>query len=283
MNKIGYGIGVAALAVALAAGLFWWRSATPPAPPAPAPEVAAAVPPASQPSAVEPAVRYPIEAPLAASAAPGETAAQATEPASRVKTALNELLGPPTVLQWVQLDDFARRLVATVDNLARAQAASQLWPVNPTPGRFGPSETPQGQLIATTNHARYAAFVAMVESVDSRRAVMVYRGLYPLFQSAYEDLGYPGRHFNDRLVDVIDHLLATPEPADPPAVQLVEVKGSVPSTRPWVRYEFSDPEHEARSAGQKILLRMGLGQQRRLKAKLAEIRRLVTQRAAGGG
>lgn len=281
MTKIGYGISVVVLAAALAAGFFWWRSATPPAPPAPAPapEVAAAVPPTPPPSAVEPAVRYPIEEPLAASAPQGETAAQATEPTSRIKTALNELLGPPKVLQWVQLDDFARRLVATVDNLARPQAASQLWPVNPTPGRFSPSETPLGQLITTTNHARYSAFVTMVESVDSRRAVAVYRGLYPLFQSAYEDLGYPGRHFNDRLVDVIDHLLTTPDPTEPLAVQLVEVKGSVPSTRPWVRYEFADPEHEARSSGQKILLRMGSDQRRRLKAKLVEVRRLVTQRA----
>ncbi len=38
---------------------------------------------------------------------------------------------------------------------------------------------------------------------------------------------------------------------------LVEVKGSVPSLRPWVRYEFVDPDLEAQSAGRKILMRMG--------------------------
>jgi hypothetical protein len=110
----------------------------------------------------------------------------------------------------------------------------------------------------------------------------MYRELYPLFQSAYEGIGFPGRHFNDRLVDVIDHLLATPEPTEPLTVQQVDVKGSVPSLRPWVRYEFSDPELEARSAGQKIFLRIGLEHQRRLKAKLAEVRRLVTQPTSGG-
>ena len=40
---------------------------------------------------------------------------------------------------------------------------------------------------------------------------VVYERLYPLFQQAYEDLGYPGKYFNDRLVEVIDHLLQTPE------------------------------------------------------------------------
>jgi hypothetical protein len=281
MTKTGYGIGAAVLIAALAAGFLWWRQAStpPPALPTSPPEVAVAAPPAPAPA--EPAVKYPIEVPPAAS-----SAAQATDPASRIQVALSELMGPEAVSKWVPLDDFARRLVATVDNLARSQAAPRLWPLNPMPGQFSPTPPAQDQVIGEVNHARYAAFVSLVESVDSARAVAVYRALYPLFQSAYEELGYPGRHFNDRLVEVIDHLLATPEPTGPLAVQLVEVKGSVPSTRPWVRYEFADPELEARSAGQKILLRVGNEQQRRLKAKLADIRRLVTQPAPpapGGG
>ncbi|MGY4831253.1 DUF3014 domain-containing protein [Sphaerotilaceae bacterium SBD11-9] len=275
MTKTGYGVSAAVLIAALALGFLWWREVTPPAPPVSPPEVAAPAPSGPAPAAsAEPAVRYPVEVPTAAS-----SAAAATDPASRIQVALNELLGPDTVLKWVQLDDFARRLVATVDNLARSHAAPRLWPIHPAPGQFSTSQQGQERVIGEANHARYAAFVSLVESVDSARAVAVYRGLYPLFQSAYEDLGYPGRYFNDRLVEVIDHLLATPEPSAALVVQLVEVKGSVPSTRPWVRYEFADPEHEARSAGQKMLLRMGGEQQRRLKAKLAEIRRLITQPA----
>ncbi|WP_425258398.1 DUF3014 domain-containing protein [Rubrivivax sp. RP6-9] len=280
MTRIGQGIGVVVLVAAVAAGLWWWRSAPAPAPDAPAaaPPVASAEPPTPVPSAALPAVRYPI----GASAAQAEAATASTGPASALKQALDELLGPQAVLQWLQLDDFARRLVATVDNLPREHAAARLWPVHPTPGRFGPNETPQGAVIGAGNHARYTAFVDWIERVDSRRAVAVYRSLYPMFQSAYEDLGFPGRHFNDRLVDVIDHLLATPEPTTPLAVRLVEVKGDVPSLRPWVRFEFSDPGLQARSAGQKLLLRLGPEHQRRLKAKLAEVRSLVTQPAPGG-
>lgn len=283
MTRVSLGIGAVVLVAAVTASYFWWRSATAPAPSAPAPEVAAAPQPAPAPSAAMPAVRYPIEAPVGASAAQAEAAAAASAPAVSFKTALDALLGRAAVLQWLQLDDFARRLVATVDNLPREHAAAQLWPFNPTPGRFSPTETPQGAVIGSTNHARYAAFVDWVHGVDSRRAVAVYRSLYPLFQRAYEDLGFPGRHFNDRLVDVIDHLLATPEPAAPLAVHLLEVKGNVPSLRPWVRFEFSDPELQARSAGQKLLLRVGLANEQRLKAKLAEIRSLITQPASGGG
>ena len=58
-------------------------------------------------------------------------------------------------------------------------------------------------------------------------------------------------------------------------LRLVEVKGEVPSTRPWTRYEFADPELEALSAGQKIMVRVGPENERRLKAKLAQFRQQV--------
>jgi hypothetical protein len=36
--------------------------------------------------------------------------------------------------------------------------------------------------------------------VDTRKAVALYVDLYPLFQGAYAELGYPNRYFNDRLI-----------------------------------------------------------------------------------
>jgi hypothetical protein len=87
---------------------------------------------------------------------------------------------------------------------------------------------------------------------------------YPLFQQAYRELGYPDGYFNDRLVEVIDHLLAAPE-----------VKGPVALAKPWIMWEYADPKLEALSAGHKILVRVGPENAARLKAKLREVRRQV--------
>jgi hypothetical protein len=43
-----------------------------------------------------------------------------------------------------------------------------------------------------------------------------------------------------------------------------------------VLYEFADPELEARSAGQKLLLRMGPANAARVKSRLREFRRQIT-------
>lgn len=189
--------------------------------------------------------------------------------AADVAGALAELLGRNAL---VVTDDFPRRFVATVDNLGRAHAPPLMWPVTPTAGRFTVQEAGGSTVIAADNSARYAPFVLLAEGVDAAAAVRLYTRMYPLLQGAYRELGFPGKSFHRRMVEVIDLLLATPPPPHPLQVQLVEVRGTVPSERPWVRYEYADPALEALSAGQKILLRVGPDNQKRLKAKLAELR-----------
>ncbi len=106
----------------------------------------------------------------------------------------------------------------------------------------------------------------------------MYRRYYPLFQRAYQELGYPNAYFNDRVVAVIDQLLATPEPGTPPTLRLTEVKGEVASTQPWTRYEFTDPALQALPAGSKMLLRMGPQHASKLKAQLRSLRAEIARK-----
>ena len=260
-------IGAAALVVlAIAAAWLLWqrRTATPVVTPSAAPAASAPVAAASQPAPAEAAIRHPIEEPSKAAEAPID-----------IQATLIDLFGRKAVLSMFQVDDFPRRFVATVDNLTRPNASTRVWPVNPTPGRFGVDHRPEGDFVGVDNGLRYAPFVQMMETVDVPAAVAAYKRLYPMFQSAYVDLGYPKGYFNDRLVEVIDHLLATPDLEQAAKVHLPEINGPVQPQRPWVLYEFDDPALRALSAGQKILVRMGPVNERRLKAKLAEIRPLI--------
>jgi len=268
------------LAVVLAAGYFGWQHFKPR--PAPVPVVA---PVAQMPEVAPvplppeaPAIQHPIDPPAADTAGGPAPLPALAESDQQVGDLLTELLTRKNVLAFLQLDGFVRRAVATADNLAREQAPSRVWPVNPTPERFTVQRGSDGvDTIHPDNQRRYTPMVQMLESVDTAQAVALYRRLYPLFQQAYEELGFPGRYFNDRLVQVLDHLIATPVPSAPLAVTLVNVKGEVPSTRPWVRYEFADPALESLSAGRKMLLRIGPENQQRLQAKLRDIRQRIAR------
>ena len=130
---------------------------------------------------------------------------------------------------------------------------------------------------AITPGADVANLVEQARHGDQRAWELLYRRLYPLFQQAYEELGYPGRYFNDRVVEVIDQLLATPEVPGPIKVKLVEVKPARPGGG---LYQFEDPALEARTSGQKIMLRIGPENARKLKAKLTEIRQQIAKSGA---
>ena len=274
MNRASWAaIAATVLTVAGVGGLYWYQQSNRPAPTPEVPVAAAPVAPPAPPAASEPAIRHPLEATAAASA-PALPAIDAANPWPGV---INDRVGHANATRFVQADDFARRLVVTIDNLARQHAPSRLWPVHPTPGRFSVVGEGEARTVAPSNPARYTPLVGMLAALDARRVAAVYTALYPRLQKAYEEIGYPGKYFNDRVVDVIDHLLATPEPAEPVAITLLEVKGEVPSAQPWLRYEFADPALQALSSGQKMMLRVGSTHRATLKTKLRELRAQVTR------
>jgi Protein of unknown function (DUF3014) len=189
-----------------------------------------------------------------------------------VRDSLVGFLGPKPVEQFLVQENIVRHIVATIDNLPRRKVAVELRPVKSTPGETVVANQGDVTTLGAANSARYAPFVRLVESTDPKTLATVYFHLYPLFQQSYEDLGYPGRFFNDRLVEVIDHLLAAPEPQGP--IELVQ---------PKVFYQFADPKLEDLSAGQKLMVRMGPANERSLKAKLRDFRTELVQSGAGGG
>jgi len=163
-------------------------------------------------------------------------------------------------------DALVDKFVASIDNLTRSHVAEKIRPVNRLAGTFD-VETIDGNdqfHFSRLNYERYDLLVNLVDRADLDVVAKMYRRFYPLFQESYVRLGYPNGYFNDRVVEVIDHLLVTPEPAEP-----------VYLFRPHVLYEFADPDLEALSSGQKLLLRMGSSHAERIKPVLRDFRALI--------
>lgn len=156
------------------------------------------------------------------------------------------------------------RLVATIDSLPRGHTPEKIRPVTRLGEPFRPEENAYTILLGPENFARYDTLVARFASANPDEVVLTYRRFYPLFQESYERLGYPNAYFNDRVVEVIDHLLDTPEPDGPLSL-----------TRPNVMFEFADPDLEALSSGQKLLLRMGNAHALTMKQALREFRERI--------
>lgn len=223
--------------------------------------------PAPTPSAkTEPAIRHPIEQaqtqPSTEDAKPLPPLADSDEPAL---SAAQQLVGKESLERYFFLDSLMRRVVVTVDNLPRKQVPERYRLTKPMPGRLVVTDERESTFLNPKNYARYAPAVAFLEGIDTKKLVAIYVRFYSLLQQEYQNLGRPSSYFNDRMVEAIDDMLAAPELHQP--VQLV---------RPNVWYKYADPELEARSAGQKLMIRIGPENAVRVKAKLKDIRRELT-------
>lgn len=257
-RTLALALGVAVVGGGLAAYYYFWRQPMPP----PAEVAPAATAPAATPdtTAAAPEIRFPVPETPAAEPLPDLFASD-----SAMQDTMAGLFGRESLARFFYLDDMVRRFVATIDNLPRKTVAARLMPVKPVPGPFLVAGTGETFEIGADNALRYRPYLLVMEAVEAKRLVAAYAHYYPLFQVAYQELGYPNRYFNDRLVEAIDDLLAAPDVAAPRLVQ------------PKVLYQFADADLEARSAGQKMMIRMGPGNAARVKAKLRAIRLELTQ------
>jgi hypothetical protein len=242
-ERLGRWILAGVVVIAVAVGAWLWQRQKSAEPPEPVTEQPVA--------AVEPRIEHPIETPAG------------TDATLSVPEEAAKLVGEEKFQTMFVPEDFVRKVVATVDNLARPKIATRMNPAKPPAGNFAiVGSEGQGEVVlGAANYERYAQWIELVDSLDPDAAVELYRRLYPQLQAAYESLGNPDGYFNDRVIEILDHLIATPVAPD-----------TIVLKRPNVLYEFADPALEAESAGRKLLFRMGPGNAARIKMKLRDIR-----------
>jgi len=266
LSKLGGWIAALAIlaGISLATYYYWQRQLPTIAPSATAPSAQTSPIPVPR---TESAVRYPI--PKAEPQSGYTEPLPALEQSDKaLKNHADELFGSKAFQALFYPDEIVRRLVVTVDNLPRKKLSAQLLPIKPAAGPFLTAAEKGGEAIAAANDQRYAPYVALATTVDAKKLVAAYIYVYPLLQEEYRNLGYPSGEFNDRLIDAIDDLLATPD-----------IAGSILLVQPKVMYQFADPHLEALSAGQKVMLRLGSQNAILIKTKLRAIRRELTHSA----
>ena len=184
-------------------------------------------------------------------------------PLSQSDTEIKEAVSNYLSNQAVKLladDDVIRRTVVYVDNLAKGKVAENHAPVVKPQDGF--SVIDDDIIITDPNsYERYTPYVAMFDTMSTAQVVRLYDQYKPLFEEAYEEIGYEGDAFNGTLTDAIDELLATPIPDT-----------ALPLVKNSVTYKYAYVEWEQLSSAQKQFLRMGPENMKKVKKRLEEIK-----------
>lgn len=255
-----------ASAAAIALAVYLWALREDPALAAKMAEAPASVRNAVAPVAVPPpppASELPPDEP-AAEALPDPALPALEDSDVAALAALRALLGQSFVTTMLEPRSLVRRLVVSIDNLPNERLSMKYRVVRAVPGAFEVTGSETALQIAPTNAARYQPLLDALLAADAAHWVALYRLWYPLLQQAYAEMADPRQLFNDRLLVVIDHLLAVQVPAALPAL-----------THPGVLYAYADAALQQQSAGARILIRMGPANAARVQARLREIRSLL--------
>lgn len=237
--------GVVAIALVVAA-LAWWMR-TRPAPSAAIERMASSVTPAPRPTTGTAATPAKTELP------------PLNELDPVVRRLIGEVTASPLLSKWLATENLARQMAALVEGAAGGSLPLRfLAPLRPT-GTFSVVDRGGRATIAPASYARYDAMADLIAALDPAAVVRAYRMLAPRLDEAHAELG-EGRTFDAALREGLRRLSETPIPDGPAAVT---ARGGV--------YAFADPRLEALSPSQKLLLRSGPDNARRVQAQLAAI------------
>lgn len=182
-----------------------------------------------------------------------------------VKTALVGLSQMPEFARFLVDEDLLRRFVVFTDNLANEELATNHHLLQQPDKTFRVYRQAGKEWIDSASYQRYSGYVTALDSVSAERLLELYALYKPTIREIYAEIGDPDEDFDYRVLDAIDHLLNTPEIPVP-----VEVFTDS------VMYKYRIEQVEELSAPQKQLLRTGPENMRLIKAKLREIKSLLS-------
>jgi hypothetical protein len=218
-------------------------------------------------TAAAPAVRQTAAAPAAPEAAhaPLGTTAEAIDvpPLAESDPAVRQLVqlmsSHPQVMSWLATDGLIRNFTVVVGNIADGRTPAKQLTVLKPKGPFRTRREADGLHVDPAGYARYDDLANAVASIDAQAAARVYTTLKPRLDEAHRELGATDP-FDRTLEEAIVRLVTTPTAVD----SRLEPKGAE-------AFRYADPRLESMTDAQKLLLRMGPDNARKVQDKLKAI------------
>jgi len=179
-------------------------------------------------------------------------------------TSAHQLSSVPTYQSLFIPENIIRNFVVFIDNFSRGELLTNFSPLIKPNERFTVLKVEKQMYLNPKSYQRYNRYADIIAAIDVDFALRQYRTLKPLFSQAYQEIGYSELSFIDTLDDAIEEVLDTPVITKPIAL-----------VAPSAMYKFADPQLEALSDTQKLIIRMGPDNTLKLKDKLQQIQQAL--------
>jgi hypothetical protein len=148
----------------------------------------------------------------------------------------------PMYERWLAMLSL-RHLVAAAQMVSEGESPRSALPFLSIPGQFVADDD---RVISPKSYQRYDVIARVAGSVDAAAAGDAYKKFKPFLDSAFTEIGRPGKSLDEVLSNAVQRVVNVKFPEG--EVELVP-KGAV--------YAFKDPALEGMSKAEKQILRMG--------------------------
>ncbi|WP_354625509.1 DUF3014 domain-containing protein [Psychromonas sp. MME2] len=173
---------------------------------------------------------------------------------------IEQLLATTEQSKLFAKQDIINNIVVFISNLSQGELLHKFSPVNKPSDKFTVIEDDGKLYLNPQSYRRYDSYITLMSHLDTDAVVTQYHLLSPLLEQVYGEVGHPQQTFKNALSDAIDILLAAPIIEEPIAL-----------IYPSVMYKFADEKLENLPAAQKLMIRMGPENSRKLKEKLRQV------------
>lgn len=160
----------------------------------------------------------------------------------------------------LQQHDLLRTSIVFMDNFSQGIVVRHFSPLQAPKTPFSVNKSEKKLYIDELSYQRYNQYIDLIMSIDTAMFIESYQILQPLIEEAYAEISRPDASFTDVLLRAIDIVLTTP---------VIELP--IELTSPSVMYAYADNDLEALNDAQKLLLRMGPDNLRKIKQKLSDL------------
>lgn len=168
---------------------------------------------------------------------------------------------------WLKEKDIIRRFVAVVDNIVNGESpAANLNFLKPE-REFQVITHKNNLILDPNNYIRHDRAVSLFDSLEIKSLLNLYYHIEPLLNETYQKMGYPGKNFRPALSRAIDVILDIPIVETPILLQ-----------KKVITYSFENQELENLHPAQKLILRLGPENIRKIQKRCRELRVLLQSR-----
>lgn len=162
---------------------------------------------------------------------------------------------------WFNFKHIIRKYLLIMNDISQNQLLYKHRKFLKLPKEIVVKNDSRGLYLAKESYDRFNRLADAIASIDTQKGIDLYITFKPLFEQVYEEFGYPEEY---KLEDIFLKAAAS-------VLNAPRQKGRVAVVRHSLRYKFSDKNLEALNDVEKLMLRMGPENTKKIQEKLRQL------------